>query len=502
MNLNPADALQTPELGSFSLAAYLLLFAATAVLAYRRPSYAAAVLIATAPFALYRSAFGTTLTLGKVALPAAVLGLALRAAAGRIEWAGRQAVGPLALALVALLATTALSIGQAAHPDAAMRETLKALQYLGIAAAAFAAWRTDPDERPIRFTLLAVIASVSLVALAQEFGGAPSVLQVGADLIPRIAGPLEGPNQLAGFLELALPLAAAFAVFRKPVPGEMLAIGLGLAAELLTFSRSGWAATFLALAIVVWGAPAGSRRRLALPAALAVFGALAAFEGASLVRAHATGAVLEHMLSLSESAKPGGVGTRSELWSAAWTLWLAHPWLGIGADNFEYAVGSLVPGVRTHANNAYLQALVEGGIPLFLATAAALLLPVALCAGSARRRPLVLGALAGCAAFAFHQGLDDLLFFPKIGALYWAIVGLAAGEVAGLETPAPRTEEGKAGKKVDSALGMGTIRLVVRFLTGPNPPAAPEFSMLPFLQRLSNGSRTPAQPLAEARGVR
>lgn len=481
MNLNPADALQTPALGAFSLAAYLLLFATTAVLAYRRPSYAAAVLIASAPFALYRSAFGTTLTLGKVALLAAVLGLALRAAAGRIDTTGRQAVGPLASALLALVVTTALSIGQAAHPDAAVRETLKALQYLGIAAAAFAAWRTDPDERPIRFSLLAVIASVSLVALAQEFGGAPSVLQAGADLIPRIAGPLEGPNQLAGFLELALPVAAAFAAFRKPIPGEMLAIGLGVAAELLTLSRSGWAATLLALAVVAWGAPAERRRRLVLPAALAVVGALAAF----LVRAHASGAVLEHMLSLSESAKPGGVGTRSELWSAAWTLWLARPWLGIGADNFEYAVGTLVPGVRTHANNAYLQALVEGGIPLFSATTASLLLPVALCAGYGRRAPLVLGALAGCAAFAFHQCVDDLLFFPKVGALYWAIVGLAAGEIARLRTPAPQTEGGNMDHEVDSALGMGTIR-----------------SMLAFLQSRSTGPRPPSPPLAEGRGVR
>jgi hypothetical protein len=50
-----------------------------------------------------------------------------------------------------------------------------------------------------------------------------------------------------------------------------------------------------------------------------------------------------------------------------------------------------------------------------------------------RAAPVMLGALASCSAFALHQLVDDLLFFPKVGALYWLIVGLAAGELARIE---------------------------------------------------------------------
>jgi O-antigen ligase len=439
VDLNPvvAVALQRQAPDPVALVTYLILFAATVLLAYRRPAYAAAILIATSPFALYRDVFETTVTLGKVALVAAAAGLAWRAAAGRLDLSGARSVRAIAFALAALVLATGISIAQAAHPEAVVRETLKALQYVGLAAVAFAAWRSDPDERPIRYALLFTIAAVSIAALAQEFVGAPSVLRAGGALVPRIAGPLEGPNQLAGFLALALPLATAFALARTPIAGEFLAIGLGLVALLLTLSRGGWTAAAVAIAIVIAGSPGANRRRL-IPAAIVAavltgVSALALFASFAALHPHAESALFARMFSANESAQPGGVGRRSDLWHAALVLWRAHPWLGVGAGNFEYAVGALVPGVRTHANNAYLQALAEGGIPLLAATVAALLTPLVLFARAARSSPLVLGALASCTAFALHQFVDDLLFFPKVGGLYWMIVGLAAGEIARIQ---------------------------------------------------------------------
>lgn len=336
----------------FALGVFALL------LARRRPVYALALVLLLDPFDHARYLFGTTITFPKVALLGGLLGLALRRPSLAVLAAPRSR--PLVLGLLAILAATALSAIPGVYIDAVARETLKTLEYaaaFGFAAVAFAA---DGDEKVIWRTIELGAATVAVLALAQLFTAAPSGIMLGGHVVPRIAGPLEGPNQLAGYFDLAIPLLLA----RVLAGGDRWAapaLTLAALADVLTLSRSGVLAALVGCVAVL--AIAGRLRLRAatlLPAAGAVVLAVGLL---------ATFGLLPRFLSVEEIGRENGLATRGELWHAAIALWISHPLLGVGAGNYELELPSVgLIGVRTHANSAYLQALAEGGIPLFLAT--------------------------------------------------------------------------------------------------------------------------------------
>jgi O-antigen ligase len=422
---------RTPP-GVLDVALYALVLVAVALVTRRRPAYGVAGLIALVPFAFYRDVGHTTITLSKVALLGAIAGLALRGAG--IDALRRPAAARIVLAGLLVVAATALSIAHAEFAEPALRETLKACEYVALFATVVTAARADPSERPIRIAFAASLALVALLALAQELGGAPSGLWFAGHAIPRIAGPLEGPNQLAGYLGLALPVVVAF-LLRSPTRFERAAFALGSAALVLTISRAGVAAAIVAIAIVAVRSPArGRRSALTVGATGALAGlALLAFWGFAATHSLAGFDLLGRFSTLAEVAQPGSVGDRSQLWAAALVLWHRHPVFGIGAGNFEFELARAgFPGLRTHANSLYLQALAEGGIVSFAATLA--LVAVSIVSFARRsREPLVVAAFAASVGFALHQIFDLLVFFPKVGELWWILLGLAAARVVARE---------------------------------------------------------------------
>ena len=129
---------------------------------------------------------------------------------------------------------------------------------------------------------------------------------------------------------------------------------------------------------------------------------------------------------LITGAYSGGVGYRPELWRAALYFFRNHPLLGIGAGNFERELPDAgVAGVRTHANNWYLQALAEGGIVLFAATLAWIVTLFASLVRDVRRSPWRVAALAASVALVTHQTVDYLVFYPKVAESWIALIALA-----------------------------------------------------------------------------
>jgi putative inorganic carbon (HCO3(-)) transporter len=416
------EARRMPPLDTLGLVAYTAFFIIVTLVTMRRPALGASVLVLVTPFAYYQEVLGETLTLPKVCLLAVLLGLA----AYRNAFASLASGAPWRIisAGVLVIAAILVSFVHAAYTAPVIREALKALEYLLIFCAVAAAYRLEPDRRVFAFALCATAIAVSVLALTQEIIGAPSVLLVNGHTLPRIAGPLEGPNQLAGYFDVVIPFALAFVV-RERLGIARTALFFAIFADILTFSRGGLFGA--AAGIVVLFAVARTWRDAVAPIAGGIIAGLAV--------TFTWGMVADSLGMLRwwnyQSAYAGGVGTRPELWRAAIALWKQHPIFGVGAGNFELDIPLTgLRGVRTHANSLYFQALVEGGIFLFGATLWLVYTSIATFVRERKESPFVLAALCASIALASHQVVDLLTFYPKVGAEWWIVMALGAAEMS------------------------------------------------------------------------
>jgi O-antigen ligase len=400
-----------------------------AALTARRPVYGLAALVLATPIAFAHDVLGTTITLPKVVLVGVLVGLSTYAGSSKSL---REAPAPLLLGALAVLGiVTLLTVLDATNAAAVVRETFKVVEYAALFGAAFLCYALDAQDAPLVGAVAIAAIVVALSALAQELIGAPSGLYIGPAIVPRIAGLLEGPNQLSGYCEIAAATLGTWALVRRSTLLDV-ALALTVCADVLTFSRAGWAG--LAVVVALLACVGGKQTWRALRPGLAGLVAGAAGAGGWAIYAH-TPAVLR--ASLEPSLYAGGVGNRGELWHAAWRMFLARPVLGVGAGNFELALPAYgVFGVRTHANSWYLQSLAEGGILLLGATIGLL---AAIVAGLAGMHPLqrlraaspwVVAGVGATLGLAVHQTVDYLVFYPKVGGAWWLLLGVAAAALA------------------------------------------------------------------------
>jgi O-antigen ligase len=404
-------------------------FVAAALLTSRRPAYGLAALILATPFAFAHEILGTTITLQKTVLLGVLVGLLAFPGAAKTL---RDRPAPLLLGALGLyVVASALTLFDAVHRGAAIRETLKVVEYAGVFIAAYCCYRLDPDDAPLVGSVALAAIAVAWSALAQEVIGAPSGLYIGPAIVPRIAGLLEGPNQLSAYAEIAIATIGAWSLVRRTSLIDTALVSI-VCADVLTFSRAGLfgLAIVAAMLAIAGGKAAWHALRYGL------IGAIAGVVGSAwwAIYAHTPGVL---RVSLEPSLYAGGVGNRAELWRAAWRMWLDHPLLGVGAGNFELMLPEYgVAGVRTHANSWYLQSLAEGGVVLLGATIALLAAIFASLSGKnliARLRtgsPWILGALAASVALALHQVVDYLVFYPKVGGAWWLLLGIAAAALS------------------------------------------------------------------------
>jgi O-antigen ligase len=422
VNTGPQQDLQSGPLWWLALAGIIVL-----ALTWRRPVYGLAALIVTDPFLLTHPFHSTTITLPKVALIAVAIGLA--ANLRRLPTSYGAALYALLGAQTLFIASMVLSSVHAADHGSALRETLKAAQFAATLVVAYLAYRMDPDERIVRWALAIAALVVVVPALAQEFFGAPEGEIIAGHAIARIAGPLEGPNQLAGYLGIVVPVMLAFALTRPALAIERIAIALGYIACLLTFSKAGIGALAVATAVLLVIRYAPGYRRTAAALTAVLFVALLGLASASF--AGVLHGPAERVFGSTNAADRfnGGLGVRSDLWHGAYEMWQEHQLFGLGPGNYELQIGRYDPGVRTHANSMYFQVLAEQGVVGFIAMLAVVTASIGV---FARRlgQPLALGACMAAVAMALHQVLDCMWLYQKVGVIWWLVIAVGASAVA------------------------------------------------------------------------
>ena len=403
---------------SLSLAIILVGLLGATALTLARPALGIAALIVSEPFALAVQGFGTTATLPKAVLIGVTIAVLITSFRRAPRFGATFGWNGFALCLVVLCA--AIASPGAGDQHAALRETLKLVEYALAFAIVYLAYRWDSSStiliRALAITTLAVVA-LALVQLV--LGGASSTL-VDGRLLPRLAGPLEGPNQFAGYLDLSLPMLLAAVLFVRPRRLALSALIVAAAGLVLTLSRGGIFAGIAGALVVGIAAywPGRLVRTLLVPLALWVAG-IAVSIGVGFGRMPFAAALFG-----STGDWRGGLGTRTLLWRNAIALWRAHPWLGVGPGNFELR-SYVMSGVRTHANSLYLNTLAETGIAGFIAIVGFTVVPVILLLRRAQNW-VVAGVLGSWIAFAFHQVLDTLWIYPKVGTLAIVLLAVAS----------------------------------------------------------------------------
>lgn len=306
--------------------------------------------------------FSGTKVIGVVVVGSWVARIATRR--GKDEYGSFSRENPwLFVALIAMLAWSALSFAWASSPSAALGGAGRFALDMILLPIAFAAIR---ERRQLIWVLSAYVAGAVLSAL---YG-----FVVPGGVGSRLTGAIGDPNAEATVFAASIALLAGMVIVRRQSARTR---GIGLIVLFVLFvglmtavSREG----ILAFGAILIGAVVfGGRWRRRAVALLAV--GVVVTVGYFFVFAP---------LAARERVTMSDTSGRTSLWTVAWRIVKAHPLQGVGTDNFILVESHYLnqPGVVLAlytvkapkvVHNAYLESLADLGVPGLLTFAAVLI---------------------------------------------------------------------------------------------------------------------------------
>jgi O-antigen ligase len=341
---------------------------------------------------------------------------------------------PLSLPLTAFLGVLLLSSLNAGSLQHSAKEMLKWVEVLVL----YVFVANEFDRRWMRVLLAVLLATGALAALQGIY---QFLFQVGPEgfvlfgRFMRAFGTFEQPNPYGGYLGLTLPLAVGIVlggilplagrVRTRWLVGAAVAGILMLAALIMSWSRGAWLGFAAGLAAMVAAVAARSGRAAVVALVLVVlvgYVALAGGLGLPPALAQRFSDFLPYVsltdvrgVEVTDANFP--VLERMAHWQSALGMWTDHPWLGVGAGNYEVMYASyalpLWPLALGHAHNYYLNIGAEAGllglaVYLVLWGAAALAVWRATRQASGLCQAVSLGILGVTVHLSVHNVFDNL----------------------------------------------------------------------------------------------
>ena len=404
---------------------------ALAALVILRLDLGLALVAATAPFYLHpRSLFGKTFSMAEILTLLCLLAWGVRQL--NQWWLRRQEArgilhpaSSLDLSVLFFVAVAFASFLFAEYRHVALRELRvlilePALFYLMLRTSRLdkkAIWRI------VDFFALGA-AVVALIGLVQYALGVNVI--TAEEGFRRLRSVYGSPNSVGLYLGRVIPVLVAVALFgrnrhRRLIYG-LTAIPLGLAV-LLSFSR-GALILGVPLSLLALGLLAGR------PWSWASLGAVVVAAVAAIPLLHTP-----RFASLLDT-RSGTTFFRLQLWRSSWMMFLDHPWLGVGPDNFLYHYRSryILPAAwqepdLSQAHNILLDYATRMGIAGLTAGAWlqvafwALALPLRRLTDS-DLRALALGLMGSMVNFLAHGLVDASYFLIDLAFVFFLTLGL------------------------------------------------------------------------------
>jgi O-antigen ligase len=319
--------------------------------------------------------------------------------------------------------------------------------YLILAIMAFDLLERDKSKVFQKVLLSTMVASMVLISLLGflQLELFPSFLELGMYLegwdphIGRLLSTWFDPNYIGGFLSFILAITIAIGLYfrhKKSVQAKrwFLVIAvisvIGLAALYFTFSRSGYLAMLIALAVLAFF----KSRKLLVAIALI---ALLAFSFSPRVQERTTEAVdsgkaligLDSQRALDPTAQ-----LRVWSWSFAWEMIQDHPWLGVGYGRYAYEINHRGHGLPSDhssggSDSSLLTIWAQTGLFGILSALAIGFVAAVTAIKHIRKKNnfksyLNAGLLAGLVGMFVHSIFVNSLLFPLMMVYLWIGLGL------------------------------------------------------------------------------